>query len=119
MLAALSDLAHVHRGESRRAPPGSVGLYLDPSHACGDERAFLLTTEFAHVHAMDDGSLHAILPEPLRTQAIEAGWSESHPLAGAPTVSPDTVMIYAPRDADEVAIVADLVRASWRNAQKR
>lgn len=117
LLERLGGLAGVALGGSRRAPPGTVGLYLDREHACGSERAFLLGLEFAHVHVDDDGSLHAILPEPLRAAAIDAGWAEAHPMAGLPTVSLDTVMIYAPRDAGEVETIAALVERSWANAR--
>jgi hypothetical protein len=116
LIEQVSDLAHVQLGGSYRAPPGTVGLHLDAAHACTAERAFLLGREFAHVHVEDDFSLHAILPEPLRSDAIAAGWAEPHPFAGEPTVSPDTVMIYAPRDDTELAVVVDLVRQSWKNA---
>lgn len=117
LIAALDDLDGVHLGWSMRAPHGTIGLYLDPACACGEPRAFLLGHEFAHVHVEDDGSLHAILPEPLRSEAMEKGWAEPHPFAGQPTVSLDTVMLYAPRDAGEAAIIASLVRRSWRNAR--
>ena len=116
ILDLLADLDGTFHGGSNRAPPGSVGLHLRGDCASANGRAFLLGTEFAHIHVEDDGSLHAILPEPLRTAAMEAGWAEPHPFAGQPTVSPDTVMIYAPRDDAECGVVADLVRASWRNA---
>jgi Family of unknown function (DUF5519) len=116
VIEAVSGLDHVELGGSRRAPPGTVGLYMSPEHATNTERCFLLGHEFAHVHLEDDGSLHLILPEPLRTAAIEAGWAEPHPMAGLPTVSLDTVMLYAPRDAKEVATIAGLVRSSWANA---
>ena len=117
LIERLARLEHVTLGDSRRAPPGSVGFYLASDACCASDRAFLLCDEFAHVHLDDDCSLHAILPEPLRSAAIAAGWAEPHPLAGQPTVSPDTVMLYAPRDADEVEVLADLVRASWMNAR--
>ena len=116
LLGELSVLDDVELGGSRRAPPGTIGIHLRAGCRRADERRFLLGREFAHIHVEDDGSLHAILPEPLRTEAIDAGWAEPHPLAGAPTVSADTVMIYAPRDATEVGVVADLVRRSWENA---
>ncbi|AUW58900.1 phospholipase [Sphingobium sp. SCG-1] len=118
LLTSLADLAHVSLGQSMRAPPGTVGLYLDPEHACENAQAFLIGHEFAHIHFDDDGSLHAILPEPLRSEAIDKGWAEPHPLAGQPTVSPDTVMLYAPRDNDEVVLIAKLVRQSFLNAMK-
>lgn len=117
LIERLAGLDHVTLGHSLRAPPGSVGFYLDRAQCCGDGKAFLLGDEFAHVHLDDDCSLHVILPEPLRSAAMAAGWAEAHPLAGQPTVSPDTVMLYAPRDAGEVGVLADLVEASWMNAQ--
>jgi hypothetical protein len=46
---------------------------------------------------------------------IEQGWGERHPLAGrGPWVPRGFVMVYAPRDEDEVSIVMDIVRAgAW------
>jgi hypothetical protein len=117
LIERLVGLDQVTLGHSLRAPPGSVGFYLDAAACCDNANAFLLGDEFAHVHLEDDCSLHAILPEPLRRAAIDAGWAEPHPLAGQPTVSPDTVMLYAPRDAEEVEVLAALVRASWANAR--
>lgn len=117
LAAELAALPDTSVGGSPRAPRGTIGFHLDAERRRGSEDAFLLGREFAHVHVEDDGSLHAILPEPLRAQAIAAGWAEPHPLAGQPTVSPDTVMIYAPRDEDEVAVVLALVRRSWANAR--
>jgi len=117
LIERLAVLDHVKLGHSLRAPPGSVGFYLDPTACCDNGNAFLLGDEFAHVHLEDDCSLHVILPEPLRSAAIDAGWAEAHPLAGQPTVSPDTVMLYAPRDAGEIDVLAALVEASWINAR--
>lgn len=116
LAAQIAQLAGVITGGSRRAPPGTTGFHMQSHPPACAERAFLLGAEFAHVHTQDDGSLHTVLPEPLRSAAIDAGWAEPHPLAGMPTVSPDTVMIYAPRNVEEVRIVAGLVRVAWENA---
>jgi hypothetical protein len=116
-IGRLAGLREVQLGGSMRAPPGTVGFHLNPRACGGEADAFLLGREFAHVHLEDDCSLHAILPEPLRSAAIRAGWAEAHPLAGQPTVSPDTVMLYAPRDLREVEVLAQLVEASWANAR--
>lgn len=118
LIDALSTLPDVTKGGSRRAPYGSVGFYVDSCAAKNNERCFLLGHEFAHVHLLDDGSLHAILAEPLRTQAIDAGWAEPHPFAGQPTVSPDTVMIYTPRSEEEAEIIIALTQQSWKNAHQ-
>ncbi len=118
MIEKIASFSDVKTGASRRAPPGTVGFYLDPKCAASDVRCFLLGNEFAHVHISDDGSLHAILAEPLKSEAMEKGWAELHPLAGQPTVSPDTVMIYAPRDEKEATLIVDLVKETWRNARQ-
>lgn len=116
LVERMRELPGVHLAPSRRAPKGSVGAHLDTAACCGDAQAFLIDCEFAHVHAGEDGSMHLVLPEPMRTQAIEAGWATPHPLAGQPTVSPGTLMVYAPRDPAELDVVSALVRAAWRNA---
>jgi len=118
LVSGLTSLADIQPGLSRRAPPGSVGFYLDPAKAVPTPRCFMLDTEIAHVHSRDDGSLHAILPEPVRTQAIEAGWAEPHPFAGQPTISPDIVMIYAPRNEAELATIVSLVSVGYANARR-
>jgi len=117
LLERLSTLPGVSLGPSRRAPPGMVGLQLAGSDLRRSGRAFLIDAEFAHVHPGEDGSLHLTLPEPLRSDAIAACWAEAHPAVGLPTISPDTVMVYAPRDEEEVDVVTALVTAFWRNAQ--
>ena len=117
LLERIAALDLVYTARSMRAPPGTVGLFVEQGAACSNRDCFLMGEEFAHVHVDDDGSLHAILPEPARTIAIEAGWAEPHPLAGQPTVSPFTVMLYAPRDLDELETVVRLVAVSWRNAR--
>ena len=116
LIARLAALPGVIMGSSRRAPPGTTGLHLMAGAKLGSARAFLMDREFAHVHPDGDGSLHLVLPEPVRSQALAAGWAEPHPMAGQPTVSPDTVMVYAPRDEAEMDVVVSIVEASWRNA---
>jgi hypothetical protein len=91
---------------------------LVADHAKGPPEAFMLATEFAHVHPAPDFSLHLTLPEPVRSEAIAAGWAEPHPLAGEPTVSKLIVMLFAPRDANELTVITRLVEASWAYAKE-
>lgn len=92
-------------------------MYLKRDLARGPIDAFMLTTEFAHVHPAPDFSLHLTLPEPLRTEAIAAGWAEPHPLAGYPSISDLVVLLFAPRDVDELGVAKRLVKASWAYAK--
>lgn len=74
--------------------------------------AFLIHTEFAHLHPGEDQSLHVMLPLQLVTHAIEAGWAEQHPVARRGEIPSNAVMLYAPRDDHERAVVTQLVHAA-------
>ncbi len=117
MLEKMAALPDVELALSQRAPIGTYGAYLKPGHDKGPDEAFLLPREFAHLHSAPDASYHLTLPEPLRSEAIERGWAEPHPLAGQPSVSSHIVMVYAPRTLAEVDTVFDLVTASYRFAR--
>ncbi|KAI9041959.1 uncharacterized protein KD926_006296 [Aspergillus affinis] len=77
--------------------------------------------EICHSHPID-GSLHLTLhPADVRV-LIERGWGQRHPLAweetarrwlcGTRFVPAGFVMVYAPRDEDEVRVVMEVVRAA-------
>jgi Family of unknown function (DUF5519) len=101
----------IHR-PSLRAPEGALGIFLSDHDARGPKEAFLLGTEFAHLHPLPDGSLHMVLPPKVHDAAIEKGWGVPHPMAGLPTVSPQTILIFAPRDATERGVVVSLIRSA-------
>ncbi len=47
---------------------------------------------------------------------IRKGWAERYPVARVGFILPDVVMIYAPRDAEEIEVVAGLVLEAYRYA---
>lgn len=57
------------------------------------------------------------LPAAVKQDVIENGWGESHPLAGFPTVSSNTLMVFAPHDEIEGEILFELIRQSWAYAR--
>lgn len=116
LLGYVKSLEGVTLQPSRRAPPGTYGLYLDRELAVGQPDAFMLDNEFAHIHPEPDSSLHMTLPNSIRAAALENGWAIAHPMAGQPTVSQNLVMIFAPRDTNEAKTVMDLLYASWHFA---
>jgi len=79
----------------------------------------MIGREFAHIHPLPDGSMHAALPPELAEEATEKGWAEQHPVARMGYISRNVVMIYAPRHAREIEIVAGLVAESYRYAGGR
>jgi len=96
--------------------PGARALWLREGVAAGPPEAFMVGREFAHIHPMPDGSLHAALPPEVAREAIRKGWAEQHPVARMGGIAPNVVMIYAPRDAGEVEVVAGLVEEARRYA---
>lgn len=99
-----------------RVVPGARALCLAPDVGAGPPEAFITGREFAHLHALPDSSLHVVLPESLATEAVETGWGEFHPLAGT-EVPATTLLVFAPRDPDEIDVVLGLVRQSYEFAR--
>jgi hypothetical protein len=96
--------------------PGARALWLRDAIPAGPSEAFMIEREFAHLHPGRDQSLHAALPADLAQAAIDAGWAELHPVARRGLIPPNTVMLYAPRDADELEVIYHLALASYRFA---
>jgi len=92
--------------------PGARALVLAPDEPAGPPEAFLVGREFAHLHPAPDHSAHAMLPLDLARAAEGAGWAEPHPVARMGLIPQTAVMLYAPRDDDELAVIETLLRAS-------
>jgi len=97
---------------SRISVPGARALVLAPDEPTGPPEAFLIEREFAHLHPAPDHSLHAMLPTQTVGDAVAAGWAEPHPVALRGLIPPTAVMLYAPRDEQELEVIESLVRAS-------
>lgn len=102
---------------SRVSIPGTRSLVLKEGVPSGPDEAFFRGREFCHLHAPDDTSLHMALPEEVVELAKERGWAESHPVALQGLLPMTIVLVYGPRDADELETVFELVRTSHRFAR--
>jgi len=101
---------------SQISVPGARALVLEQGVETGPEAAFMVGREFSHLHPPDDGSLHMCLPPETAEMARERGWAELHPVAHTGRIPETTVMVYGPRDREELEVVLSLVRASSRYA---
>ena len=106
-------LPGVEERPSAISVPGARALWLREGVPAGPPEAFVIEREFAHIHPMPDGSLHAALPPEVAQEAIRKGWAEQHPVARMPH---NVVMVYAPRDAREIEVVTGLVAEAYRYA---
>jgi hypothetical protein len=102
-------------GPSLVSVPGARAFHLPRSRSARRD-AFMVEREFAHLHPAYDGSLHMTLPPDILDVVLAAGWAEPHPLAGRHGLPSNIVMVFGPRDADELEVVGDLLRASHAHA---
>ena len=109
-------LAGVEERPSAISVPGARALWLREELPAGPQEAFMIGREFAHIHPIPDRSLHAALPPEVAQEAIRKGWAEQHPAARMGNIPQNVVMIYAPRDAQEIEVVAGLVVEAYRYA---
>jgi len=114
LVAQAQTLPGVFTGPSQVSEPSSLALRL--RRPSGPWEAFLHPSrdEFGHVHRT--GFLHLTLPRPLIAPLTEAGWVEPHPISRRPEWPDTIVMLYAPRNDAELAVVVAALRASWRQA---
>ena len=112
LFARISSLAGVSTSQSVISVPGARGLMIKPEPDAPED-AFLVPSagEFAHQHPSHDGSLHLALPPQLAADAIAKGWAVAHPLAGI-RLARGMVMVYGPRDENELHVVAAMVETS-------
>ncbi|WP_328400780.1 luciferase domain-containing protein [Nocardia sp. NBC_00403] len=115
--ARMATLDGVIVGRSSVSLADTRALHLRPADAGGPAEAFLAGTEFAHLHGSADGSLHMCLPTEVVAEAITRGWAELHPMARQRFLPATVVMVYGPRDTDELKITWRLVRASYQFAR--
>jgi luciferase-like monooxygenase len=111
LFAFASSLPGVVAGPSAVSVPGARAFHLPGSTPAAPE-AFMVGREFAHLHPASDGSLHMVLAPEVVDRVIANGWAERHPLAGRFGLPGNVVMVYGPRDEDELAVLEDLLRAT-------
>ena len=109
-------LPDVGEEPSRISVPGARALVLSEAAATGPPESFLIGREFAHLHPGPDQSLHFSLPEGQAREAIDAGWAEFHPWVHEDRIRPTRLLVYAPRDRDELEAVYGLLADSHRFA---
>ena len=109
LLRRARELPGVTVADSCVSVPGARAFRLEATLAKGPEEAFQCDREFAHLHPAYDGSLHLTLPRALYRDILEKGWGEPHPISG-------TMLLFGPRDEQELEMVWGILLASYRFA---
>ncbi|MEM9591235.1 MAG: hypothetical protein AAF967_07845 [Pseudomonadota bacterium] len=109
-------LPNINNEASGISVPGSRALVLQDG-APGNQAAFMIGREFAHIHPKpDNGSMHLVLPLGDVAAVKGAGWGEDHYLVTQGQWPSGLVMIFSPRDEEELTVVKRIVARSYRFA---
>jgi hypothetical protein len=111
-------LPDVEERDGTVAHPAERAIWLRDEVPVADPDLFLGNREIGHFHPWD-GSLHIVLPPALAEAAVDAGWAEVHPVALAGHVPTNRVMLYGPRNEDEVEVLLSLIAEAVRGAGGR
>ncbi len=105
-------LPGVRPGPSQVSVPGAVAFYLDePADVPSIPR--LAGGEWGHIHPHYDGSLHINVPTELAEQLIAHGWAEYHNVVTRGLAPPIVIMLYGPRDEEELAVTQSSVEEAY------
>ena len=111
------ELNHIQRKPSAISVPGAIAMCMEEDHTCDSCNAFMIGTEFAHFHPHPDYSMHLGLTKDDAEKVIEKGWGEWHPLIKRGILPPNIIMMYSPRNADELNVAKLILNRSYEYAK--
>ncbi len=111
------SLLHIEKKPSAISVPGAIAMCMEDEHCCDGCKAFMIGTEFAHFHPRPDYSLHLGLPEEDAQVIINKGWGEWHPLIKRGFLPPNIIMLYAPRNQEELEVAKFVLGRSYTFAK--
>lgn len=117
LVSATFELPDVVEGPSQVSPASSRAVFLDDRSDESSPETSLAPgqrLEPVHLHGVHDTSLHLCLPTDRGAELIAAGWAEPHQYGDYGT----ELLVYGPRDDDELAIVLGFIRESLAFARR-
>ena len=109
----MRSLSGVYVAPTHVPYPEARAIHLAPEFGTGPDDAFIkVSREFAHIHPLQDGSLHMTLPATVKKIVTEAGWGVPHPIQ-------NTQLVFGPRDRDEIEVVWQVLLKSYTYARGR
>lgn len=91
----------------------NFGIFLKDSAAGNQTVVPVSHAEVGHIHPTD-GSMHIILSPSDTKEVITKGWGELHGLAGQGAAAKTYLMIYSPRDKQELNVTRQILDAAVR-----
>ena len=110
-------LSNIQKKPSAISVPGAIAMCMEHEHTCMSCNAFMIGTEFAHFHPHPDYSLHLGLPTNDAEIIIDKGWGEWHPVIKKGFLPPNFIMMYAPRNQEELKVAKFILGHSYAFAK--
>jgi hypothetical protein len=108
---------HIDSTSSSGMSVGIVRFRLEETASSNEPSAFIGAREFARIH-LGVPTLVLALPVVWAHCAIVQGWAEPHYLRSVGLMPPGAVLVYSPRNVDELAACYFLFYKSYRSACK-
>lgn len=106
-------LGNIEKKPSAISVPGAVAMCMENDHKCTSSNAFMVGNEFAHFHPHPDYRLHLSLPKKDAEFIIINEWGEWHPLIKKGYLPPNIIMMYAPRNEEELEVAKFILKRSY------
>ena len=119
LITAIAALPNVLLWESPNSLPGAIGWILGESLDTDEKGDLIAGSEFGHQHRNEVGSMHLNLPATASQIVLEKGWAVLHPFSTVihGSRAGDYLLVYAPRDNEDLKIVWLIVQASYAFAR--
>ncbi|HSI81621.1 MAG TPA: hypothetical protein VK919_13320 [Solirubrobacterales bacterium] len=111
-----NELPGVSERDSVISVKGARAFWLEPELIKGPKDSLITENEFAHIHPRPDSSWHLQLPYELAVLAVSAGWGRIHTVVWLGDAPANSMMLYSPRNEQELEVVWFLVEESYRYA---
>ena len=110
------ELPGVVERDSAISVEGARAYWLDEELVNGPDDSLIIEREFAHIHPRPDSSWHLQLPYELAVLVVGAGWGEVHTVVWLGDAPANSMMLYSPRNEQEMEVIWSLVEESYRYA---
>lgn len=115
---AFNTFDDVTEEDTRISVPTSRAMWLDEAVPAAHDDAFMPppgSREFCHMHL--DGSIHAVISNEAEDEVIAKNWGKRHPLYHSHGVK--EVIVYAPRNEEEIKVLQTVIAKSYEYATGR